>query len=76
MRTHRSGIPEESIERLPPPTRSIVDRSVKTARKLGARRAFFLHIGHDRGRNRSESLLPPPIRLAYDGLEVIVGGDA
>jgi phosphoribosyl 1,2-cyclic phosphate phosphodiesterase len=50
-----------------------VERSVKTAEALGARRAFFTHICHDLGHARAESLLPPHIRLAYDGLEVEVG---
>ena len=88
--TDHSEIPEESMQRLrgldvlfldalrykPHPTHSTVDRSVKTAQELGARRAFFTHICHDLGHARAESLLPPHIRLAYDGLEVTVGGEA
>ncbi len=42
----------------------------KTVEKLGARRAFFTHICHDLGHERAESLLPPHVRLAYDGLEI------
>ncbi len=85
--TDHSDIPEESIDRLrgldvvfldalrykPHPTHSTVDRSIKTAQELGVRRAFFTHICHDLGHERAESLLPPHIRLAYDGLEVTVG---
>jgi phosphoribosyl 1,2-cyclic phosphate phosphodiesterase len=88
--TDHSDIPEESMERLrgldvlfldalrykPHPTHSTVDRSVKTAQALGPRRAFFTHICHDLGHARAESLLPPNIRLAYDGLEVTVGAPA
>ena len=40
--------------------------------KLAPRRAFFTHICHDLGHERAESLLPPHIRLAYDGLEILV----
>jgi phosphoribosyl 1,2-cyclic phosphate phosphodiesterase len=85
--TDHSEIPESSMELLrgldvifldalrykPHPTHSTVDQSIKTVERLGARRAFFTHIGHDLGHQRAESLLPPHIRLAYDGLELQVG---
>jgi phosphoribosyl 1,2-cyclic phosphate phosphodiesterase len=47
---------------------------VRTAQTLGARRAFLTHICHDLGHERAESMLPPNVRLAYDGLELTVGG--
>lgn len=88
--TDHSEIPAASMELLggldvifldalrykPHPTHSTVERSVKTAELLGVRRAFFTHIGHDLGHQRAESLLPPHIRLAHDGLEVLVGDAA
>jgi phosphoribosyl 1,2-cyclic phosphate phosphodiesterase len=84
--TDHSEIPESSMELLrsldvifldalrykPHPTHSTVERSIKTAEALGARRAFFTHICHDLGHERAESMLPPHVRLAYDGLEVEV----
>lgn len=84
--TDHSDIPESSMEQLqgldvlfldalrykPHPTHSTVDRSIKTVEKLAPRRAFFTHICHDLGHQRAESLLPPHIRLAYDGLEIQV----
>ena len=84
--TDHSEIPPSSMELLrgldvifldalrykPHPTHSTVDRSIRTAEELGVRRAFFTHIGHDLGHARAESMLPPHIRLAYDGLEVVV----
>jgi len=88
--TDHSDIPSESMERLrgldvlfldalrykPHPTHSTVDLSIKTAQALGVRRAYFTHICHDLGHERAESLLPPHIRLAYDGLELTVEGPA
>jgi phosphoribosyl 1,2-cyclic phosphate phosphodiesterase len=82
--TDHSEIPAESMERLrgldvifldalrykPHPTHSTVDRSIQTVEKLAPARAFFTHICHDLRHERAESLLPPHIRLAYDGLEV------
>jgi phosphoribosyl 1,2-cyclic phosphate phosphodiesterase len=84
--TDHSDIPPEAIELLtgldvlfldalrykPHPTHSTVDRSLQWVEQLAPRRAFFTHICHDLGHERAESLLPPQVRLAYDGLEVIV----
>jgi len=84
--TDHSEIPDSSIELLrrldmlfldalrykPHPTHSTVDRSIQTTAQLAPRRAFFTHICHDLKHERAESLLPPHIRLAYDGLELTV----
>jgi phosphoribosyl 1,2-cyclic phosphate phosphodiesterase len=86
--TDHSEIPESSMELLrgldvlfldalrykPHPTHSTVDQSIRTVEKLAPRRAYFTHICHDLGHVRAESLLPPHIRLAYDGLELMVEG--
>jgi phosphoribosyl 1,2-cyclic phosphate phosphodiesterase len=82
--TDHSEIPESSQELLrgldvlfldalrykPHPTHSTVDHSTKTVGKLQPARAYFTHISHDLQHARAESLLPPHIRLAYDGLEI------
>jgi phosphoribosyl 1,2-cyclic phosphate phosphodiesterase len=82
--TDHSEIPEASYELLqdldvlfldalrykPHPTHSTVERSVQTVERLRPKRAYFTHISHDLGHARAESLLPPHIRLAYDGLEI------
>jgi phosphoribosyl 1,2-cyclic phosphate phosphodiesterase len=87
--TDHSEIPEASMEMLrgldvlfldalrykPHATHSTVERSVKTAERLRPRRTFFTHICHDLAHERAESLLPPGIRLAYDGLELEVEGE-
>jgi phosphoribosyl 1,2-cyclic phosphate phosphodiesterase len=84
--TDHSDIPEASLERLrgldvlfldalrykPHPTHSTVERSLKVVERLAPRRAFFTHICHDLGHARAESMLPPHVRLAYDGLEIQV----
>lgn len=85
--TDHSDIPEPSMAQLcgldvlfldalrhkPHPTHSTVDRSLQTVQKLRPRRAFFTHISHDLAHERTESLLPPNVKLAYDGLEILVG---
>ena len=54
----------------PHPTHSTVEQSIATVECLQPRRTFFTHICHDLAHERAESLLPPHIRLAYDGLEI------
>ena len=85
--TDHSDIPEESMAQLrgldvlfldalrhkPHPTHSTVERSIRTVEQLAPRRAFFTHICHDLPHQETESTLPAPIRLAYDGLEITVG---
>jgi phosphoribosyl 1,2-cyclic phosphate phosphodiesterase len=84
--TDHSEIPESSIELLrgldvlfldalrhkPHPTHSTVERSLKYVERLTPRRTFFTHICHDLGHEQTERLLPPHVRLAYDGLEIAV----
>ena len=63
----------DALRHKPHPTHSTVQRSIETASALQPRRTFFTHICHDLGHQRAESMLPPHIRLAYDGLEIVVG---
>ena len=82
--TDHSDIPAESIEKLygldvlfldalrykPHPTHSTVARSLQWVEQLTPRNAWFTHISHDLAHARTESQLPPHVRLAYDGLEI------
>jgi phosphoribosyl 1,2-cyclic phosphate phosphodiesterase len=85
--TDHSDIPPASLELLrgldvlfldalrykPHPTHSTVQRSLEYVERVKPRTAYFTHISHDLGHERAESLLPPHVRLAYDGLEIVVG---
>jgi phosphoribosyl 1,2-cyclic phosphate phosphodiesterase len=62
----------DALRYKPHPTHSTVERSIQTVERLAPRRAFFTHISHDLGHERAESMLPPSIRFAYDGLEIEV----
>jgi phosphoribosyl 1,2-cyclic phosphate phosphodiesterase len=64
----------DALRYKPHPTHSTVERSIRTVEQLAPHRAYFTHICHDLGHERAESMLPQPIRLAYDGLEIEVGG--
>lgn len=88
--TDHSAIPADSLELLrgldvlfldalrykPHPTHSTVEQSLSTVDTLQPRRAFFTHICHDLSHRVAESLLPPHIRLAYDGLQLELEGCA
>jgi phosphoribosyl 1,2-cyclic phosphate phosphodiesterase len=62
----------DALRYKPHPTHSTVDRAIQTAGELQPRRTYLTHICHDLGHERAESLLPPHVRLAYDGLELEV----
>jgi phosphoribosyl 1,2-cyclic phosphate phosphodiesterase len=84
--TDHNEVPEESMRQLkdldvlfldalrhkPHPTHSTVERSMRTVELLAPRRAFFTHICHDLLHAETESALPSHVRLAYDGLEIVV----
>jgi riboflavin kinase/FMN adenylyltransferase len=85
--TDHSAIPDESLAQLenldvlfldglrykPHPTHTHVALSLKHVERLKPQRAYLTHICHDLGHARAESLLPPQVRLAYDGLEITLG---
>jgi phosphoribosyl 1,2-cyclic phosphate phosphodiesterase len=88
--TDHSEIPESTLEKLygldvlfldalrykPHPTHSTVERSLKHVAQLAPRTAYFTHICHDLSHERAESMLPPNVKLAFDGLEIDAGGPA
>ncbi len=84
--TDHSDIPEESFAKLygldvlfldalrhrPHPTHTTVERAVQWVDQFRPRRAFFTHMCHDLPHAATEDILPPHVRLAYDGLELEV----
>jgi phosphoribosyl 1,2-cyclic phosphate phosphodiesterase len=84
--TDQSGIPEPTMAKLrdldvlfldalrhkPHPTHSTVAQALQWVAELKPRQAYFTHICHDLGHARTEATLPPGVRLAYDGLEIVV----
>jgi phosphoribosyl 1,2-cyclic phosphate phosphodiesterase len=47
-----------------------LDEAVDFARRIGAEKTYFTHIAHDLDYAATNALLPPDIRLSYDGLEI------
>jgi len=80
--TDVSEIPESSIPLLegldilildglrpkPHPTHLSLAQALATVERLKPRRAFFTHIAHELGHQKTNSALPSHVQLAYDGL--------
>lgn len=47
-----------------------IDEAVAFARKVGAEMTYLTHIAHDLEHHATNAMLPPDIRLSYDGLEI------
>lgn len=62
----------DALRYKPHPTHSTVAQSLAIVDALQPRMTYFTHICHDLGHQRAESMLPPHVRLAYDGLTVSV----
>jgi phosphoribosyl 1,2-cyclic phosphate phosphodiesterase len=62
----------DALRYKPHPTHSTVAQSLAIVEALQPRMTYFTHICHDLGHQRAESMLPPNVRLAYDGLSVTV----
>jgi phosphoribosyl 1,2-cyclic phosphate phosphodiesterase len=87
--TDHSLIPEKSLEQLygldvlfldalrhkPHPTHSTVQQSLNYVQQLSPKRAYFTHISHDLSHARTEEMLPPNVRLAYDGMAITIEDD-
>lgn len=54
----------------PHPTHLSLDEAVAVARQLAPRRTLFTHISHRLEHQATNALLPPGMKLAYDGLVV------
>lgn len=50
-----------------------VEEAIYFINKVGAKRAWLTHLSHDIDHEGGNALLPPHIRLAYDGLEIEFG---
>ena len=67
------GIPVLIIDALrhePHPSHLSLNEALEVAAAAAAQRAFLTHIGHDLGHAETETMLPPHVRLAHDGLRI------
>lgn len=60
----------DALRRDPHASHSHLEKSIGFVEQLKPRRAFFTHMSHDLDHAETEAMLPPHIRLAYDGLQI------
>ena len=60
----------DSLRHEPHFSHSHLAKSIGFVEQLKPRRAFFTHISHDLDHIATDAVLPPHIRLAYDGLQL------
>ena len=66
----------DALRHRPHPTHTTLERAVELVQEIQPKRAFFTHMCHDLHHERTEAMLPPHVRLAYDGLEIDVEASA
>jgi phosphoribosyl 1,2-cyclic phosphate phosphodiesterase len=62
----------DALRHRPHPTHTTVQQALQLVEELRPQRAFFTHMCHDLGHEKTEATLPANVRLAYDGLEIDV----
>ena len=60
----------DALRHKPHPTHSTVENSLKIVERLRPQRAFFTHICHDLPHQQTNAMLPPDVRLSYDGMKL------
>ncbi len=54
----------------PSPLHFSIDEAVAFSKRLNAKRTFLTHLAHEVDYESTNALLPPNVRLAYDGLSI------
>ena len=60
----------DALRREPHPSHSNLANSIRIVELLKPKRAYFTHMSHDLDHDATNAILPPHIRLAYDGLQL------
>ena len=63
----------DAVRRKPHPNHYHFEKAKDVAAALGAKRTIFTHLSHDYDHDKTEAEeLPPEMRLAYDGMKILV----
>ena len=65
----------DALRHRPHKTHFTIEEAVATARRIGARQTYFVHMTHDVGHAEEDARLPDGINLGYDGLSFEVAGE-
>ncbi|OCL27685.1 MBL fold metallo-hydrolase [Orenia metallireducens] len=52
-----------------------IEEALKIADRLGVSKAYFTHLSHDLEYNKVNSELPDHVKLAYDGLQLVINSN-
>jgi phosphoribosyl 1,2-cyclic phosphate phosphodiesterase len=63
----------DALRHKPHPTHLTVQQALGLVEMLKPRQTFFTHLAHDLGHEETNALLPPYVRVAYDGLQLETG---
>jgi len=58
-----------ALRHKPHPTHATVQQAVAWAQRIGAGQTWLTHIAHELGHEETNRMLPPNVRMAWDGLE-------
>lgn len=59
-----------ALRATPSPAHFSVDEAVAFVNRVGAKQAWLTHIAHELDHEATNNILPPHVRMAYDGLEL------
>jgi phosphoribosyl 1,2-cyclic phosphate phosphodiesterase len=82
--TDAKVVPDEALDRLrgvdtlvlnalrarPHPTHLSIPEALAVIEQVGPRRAWLTHVSHETSHAEAEAMLPPHVRVAYDGLTI------
>lgn len=60
----------DALRHTPHPTHMTVEQSLGLVECLKCRQAYLTHIAHELGHEQTNAILPPHVRLAYDGMKL------
>lgn len=63
-----------ALRHVPTPIHFSVEEAVAFSRRVGAKMTYLTHIAHDLEYTETNALLPPDVRMSYDGLKISING--
>jgi len=59
-----------ALRTAPSPMHFSIDEAIAFSRRTSAKMTYLTHIAHDLEYETTNALLPPDVRMSYDGLEI------
>jgi phosphoribosyl 1,2-cyclic phosphate phosphodiesterase len=62
----------DALRHKPHPTHMCVAEALAVAAQVQPAQTWFTHLSHDLGHAETEAMLPPGVRVAFDGMKIVV----